>query len=71
MADMENTRSWLSACGDSGECVEVCFDGDQVLMRGSRDPQGPMLAFTTDEWRSFRAAILAGELGAASLSTHD
>jgi Domain of unknown function (DUF397) len=71
MAEMENRRSWLSACGDSGECVEVCFDGDQVLMRGSRDPQGPMLAFTIDEWQSFRAAILTGELSAPSLSTHD
>jgi len=71
MADMENTRRWLSACGDSGECVEVCFEGDQILVRGSRDRQGPMLTFTADEWRSFRAAILAGEFAGDSLSTHD
>jgi hypothetical protein len=64
MADIGNMRRWLSACGDSGECVQVCFDGDQVLLRGSRDPHGPMLAFTTDEWRSFCAAIVAGELSA-------
>ncbi len=62
MADTGLTRRWLSACGADGECVEVCFDSERVHVRGSRDPHGPMLTFTRDEWRAFCAAVQAGEL---------
>jgi hypothetical protein len=62
MADRGGARRWLSACGAEGECVEVCFEGEEVLVRGSRDPQGPLLTFTADEWRAFCAAVAAGEL---------
>jgi hypothetical protein len=62
MADKGHTRKWLSACGEAGECVEVCFEGNEVLVRGSRDRHGPMLTFTDDEWRAFCAAVAAGEL---------
>ncbi|WP_203908689.1 DUF397 domain-containing protein [Rhizocola hellebori] len=63
MADKGYTRKWLSACGEAGECVEVCFEGDVVFVRGSRDRHGPMLTFSADEWRAFCAAVAAGELG--------
>jgi len=32
-----------------------------VVMRDSKDPHGPMLRYTADEWRSFVRAIKAGE----------
>lgn len=61
MTESENTRLWHSAC-ESGDCVEVSFTGDEVLVRSSRDPDGPMLAFTHDEWRAFCGAVSKGEL---------
>ena len=61
MAESVHTRTWHSAC-ESGECVEVCFEGESVLVRGSRDPGGPMLSFTHAEWREFCAAIAAGKM---------
>ena len=62
MADRSDAQRWLSACGEAGECVEVCFEGEQVHVRGSRGPRGPMLTFTRAEWRAFCAAVAAGEL---------
>lgn len=49
-----------SFCG-SGECVEVAELNGMVVMRDSKDPHGPMLRYTADEWRSFVRAIKAGE----------
>jgi len=59
---MDDTRAWRSACGESGDCVEVCFEGEDVLVRSSRDRGGPALTFSQAEWRAFAAAIAAGEL---------
>ncbi|GAA0793892.1 DUF397 domain-containing protein [Spirilliplanes yamanashiensis] len=47
------------ACGN-GACVEVAFDGDRVLVRDSKHPEREPLAFTTEEWRSFTAGVVAG-----------
>lgn len=60
MADTANTRIWQSACGEAGDCVEVCFEGDSVLVRGSREPDGAVLSFTLQEWRAFTSGVLAG-----------
>ena len=51
-----------SFCG-SGECVEVAELNGMVVMRDSKDPHGPMLRYTADEWRSFVRAVKAGEFG--------
>jgi Domain of unknown function (DUF397) len=52
------TSSWSGGTG----CVEVAFvDGGDVLMRHSKDPQGPVLRFTADEWSAFRRGVLSGE----------
>jgi hypothetical protein len=47
---------------DTAACVEVsgCRCGD-VLVRDSKDPDGPVLSFGADAWRGFLAAIGAGE----------
>jgi len=49
-----------SFCG-SGECVEVAELNGMVVMRDSKDPHGPTLRYTTEEWRSFVRAIKAGK----------
>jgi hypothetical protein len=53
--------------GDNGGgCVEVARNLPGVVaVRDSKDPQGPKLAFTPDEWRAFTARIKAGEFDLA------
>jgi hypothetical protein len=46
----------------NGNCVEVQFPGDgSVLVRNSRDPQGPALRYTADEWQAFLGGVRNGE----------
>jgi len=42
-------------------CVEVCFVGDDVPLRNSRDPDGPVLVFTALEWDAFGEGVKRGE----------
>jgi hypothetical protein len=38
----------------SGECVEIAeLSGDQIGVRDSKDPDGPVLTFTRGEFRAF------------------
>ena len=53
-------KSSFSGSGN-GNCVEVGHVITEVLMRDSKDPDGPVLHFTTDEWRAFIAGVKAGE----------
>ncbi len=50
-----------SACEGGGTCVEVADDGGRVLFRDSKDPQGPVLVFTVEEWDAFAEAVKKGE----------
>jgi predicted secreted Zn-dependent protease len=52
-----------SHSGTNGQCVEVAARPGLVLVRDSKDPQGPVLAFTPDEWRAFADGIRSGEFG--------
>lgn len=40
----------------NGNCVEVA-PADGVLVRDSKDPDGPILAFTRSEWADFTSAL--------------
>ncbi|KJY26757.1 DUF397 domain-containing protein [Streptomyces sp. NRRL S-495] len=56
--------SWFKSThsDNGGTCVEVTADFRGVVpVRDSKDPVG--LAFPTDAWRSFVAAVQAGEFG--------
>ncbi|MGH3390603.1 MAG: DUF397 domain-containing protein [Actinomadura sp.] len=48
-----------SRSGQEGQCVEVA-DLDQVAVRDSKSPSGPVLAFSRREWRSFVDHVKAG-----------
>jgi hypothetical protein len=52
-----------SYSGDNGgNCVEIAWNlRDAVAVRDSKDPQGPKLVFTPDEWRAFAAGVRDGE----------
>lgn len=40
-----------------GNCVEVSATADHVLVRNSQDPNGPVLAFTREEWNGLLRRI--------------
>jgi hypothetical protein len=47
--------SWRKASRSvgNGECVEVASVLGQVSVRDSRDPEGPVLTYSADAFRSF------------------
>ena len=51
---------WVPGCADR-QCVEVGHDGDEVLVRDGKNPDGPVLVFTAAEWDAFLAGAKDGE----------
>ena len=47
-------------------CVEVAFVGERVIIRDSKDKQGPVLQFTLTEWEAFIGGVRDGEFDLAS-----
>ena len=46
----------------NGNCVEVAsLPGSTIGLRNSRDPEGPVLRFTPDEWDAFLGGARNGE----------
>ena len=41
----------------TGQCVEVAYLGQAVAVRDSKDPDGPKLTFTCNEWASFVSSL--------------
>lgn len=50
-----------SSASGAGNCAEVAFDGDAVLLRNSQHPSGPMLSFSHSEWDAFLTGARDGE----------
>lgn len=46
---------------ESSACVEVAFDHEGTLVRDSKNPGGPVLKFSGQEWQAFLRAAKAGE----------
>ena len=47
--------------GNGGDCVEVAASPPAaVAVRDSKDPDGPKLTFTPQDWAAFTAALRAG-----------
>jgi hypothetical protein len=46
-----------SCSGNSGNCVEVANLGDGVAVRDSKDPDGPVLVVSRDEWANLRTWV--------------
>lgn len=64
-SDAMPTTTWIR---NPSTCVEVAYDGDDVLVRDGRNPGGPALRFTAAEWAAFVDGVDAGEFTA--VTTH-
>jgi hypothetical protein len=51
-----------SRSAGNGACVEVALAAEEVAVRDSKDPDGPVLVLTTSAWRSFVDTVRRGEL---------
>jgi Domain of unknown function (DUF397) len=57
-------KSSFSAAGNPA-CVEVGFTVTEVHLRDSKDPDGPVLRFTPQEWEAFIAGVKDGQFDLA------
>jgi hypothetical protein len=53
--------------GSGGSCVEIALlagaaGEHDVAVRDSKDPQGPALSFSAEQWRDFTATIKTHDL---------
>ncbi|MGH3770523.1 MAG: DUF397 domain-containing protein [Pseudonocardiaceae bacterium] len=57
-------KSSRSNHGDAGQtdCVELAELRDRVAMRDSKDPAGPVLAFTRTQWRAFLGSVRTSDV---------
>lgn len=46
--------------GTGGNCVELALRPATVLVRDSKNPGGPVLKFSTGQWRAFTHHLKAG-----------
>jgi hypothetical protein len=51
-----------SHSSESANCVEVAYSEDGILVRDSKNPEGPTLSYRLDTWRNFIEAVASGEL---------
>lgn len=50
-----------SSFSSQGDCVEIAVVRDQIFVRDSKVPDGPVLEFTRSEWAALADGIKAGE----------
>jgi hypothetical protein len=53
----KSTRS-----GSSGSCVEVADNLPRVMVRDSKDQQGPKLSFAACQWSDFIESVRSGTI---------
>ena len=50
-----------SYSNSNAQCVEVATAGPDIAVRDSKDPDGPALILTAQEWQAFTAGMAAGQ----------
>lgn len=54
--------TWRTALNcNGGACVQVAATEHGILLGNSRQPAGPALSYTPDEWHEFVAGIKNGD----------
>ena len=58
--------AWLKADSSTanGQCVEIASAAGHIAIRDSKDPDGPILVYTTSEFRAFVDGARNGEFDA-------
>lgn len=58
-ASEPDTLTWRSSSysGTGADCIEVAPAPERVLVRDSKNPDGPTLAFPTAAWQTFLATL--------------
>jgi len=58
-----DSLAWLKARSSTanGHCVEIAPAVGNIAMRDSKDPDGPILVYTTSEFRAFLDGARNGE----------
>jgi Domain of unknown function (DUF397) len=58
--------AWLKADSSTanGQCVEIAAAVGNIAIRDSKDPGGPILVYTTSEFRAFLDGARNGEFDA-------
>ncbi len=56
----DRSEQFLTACEGGGACVEVAYYG-YVLMRDSKNSDGPRLVFSRTEWTEFLVGAKRGD----------
>ncbi|MBY8884148.1 DUF397 domain-containing protein [Streptomyces sp. PTM05] len=61
---MTEPLRWFTSShsNNGGQCVEVADAQDHILVRDSKDPHGPALAFPASAFAAFIDGIKTGEL---------
>jgi hypothetical protein len=57
-------KNWYKSTRSAanGECVEIAASPGSIVVRDSKDPQGPVLRFATESWREFIELVRAGRM---------
>ena len=55
--------AWLKAQSSThnGACVEIAESAGKIAIRGSKDPDGPILVYTPTEFKAFLSGAQNGE----------
>jgi Domain of unknown function (DUF397) len=57
------TLTWRkSSASGGGDCIEVASAGDSVLIRDSKNVDGPVISVTSSEWAAFLICVRRSEL---------
>lgn len=57
-----NNLTWRTALNcDGGACVEVAADRNIIVIRNSRQPDGPLVEYTPEEWHEFVSGVKKGD----------
>ncbi|MEU8006469.1 DUF397 domain-containing protein [Catellatospora sp. NPDC049111] len=62
MTTAKTAVSWRKSkrC-DTTACIEVAMIDSNIALRDSKNPEGPVLQFTREEWDAFVAGVEAGD----------
>jgi Domain of unknown function (DUF397) len=66
--DLSRATWRKSSLSHASSCVEVTSADGRVAIRHSKNPEGPILMFSADEWQAFVEGIRQGEFDITSLT---